>query len=376
MTFYKLLFFFSSLLLIGCMTDKKEVNSGAPTYKVEGNVSNFTEGTKFYLHNLATNANVDSATIKDNKFLMEGHIADPPSLFWLRATDGEDYVYTPLLIGNDNLTITADKKDFAWNVKTSGSKIDANYRKSMDMTKELNIERDSLIFGYHALSDGEKEGTREEFMEYVGKMDSIIKLRTIKYIKETSDTYAGMLQLGFHKDDIPKDSVKLIFDRYSNELKQSKFGRVVKVYLESNNIEKGDKYLDFVGVDQFDNNTSLSMQMEERKFLLINYTSAYCGYCIRATDELKEIYNKYQNSLNIVDFSADPQKEDWLKSVERDQNSWPSLWDGNGRYSESALRYNFSITPTFLLISPDGTIVDRWVGYKVGKLKKDLEKYL
>jgi peroxiredoxin len=357
------------------MPDKKKVNDVAPGYRIEGNVSNFSEGTKFYLYDLATNANVDSATVKDNRFFMEGHIADPPSLFWLRATDGEDYVYTPLFIGNDNLTLIADKKDFAWNVKTSGSLIDANYRKSLEVTKELDIKRDSLIFVYHALSDVEKEESSEEFMKAIGKIDSIIKLRTIEFIKETSDTYAGMLQLSFHKDDIPKDSVKIIFDRYSNELKQSKFGRVVKIYLQSNNIEKGEKYLDFVGLNQFNNKTSLSDIMEERKFLLINYTSAYCGFCIKATDELREIYNNYQNSLNIVDFSADPKKEDWLKSVERDQNSWISLWDGNGMYSESALRYNFSVTPTFLLISPEGKIVDRWVGYKKGKLKKDLEKY-
>lgn len=376
MIFYKFLIFLCSLLLIGCISDKKTDINEVPGYRIEGNVSNFTEGTKFYLHNLATNANVDSATIKDNKFLMEGNISDPPSLFWLRATDGEDYVYTPLFIGNDNLTIIADKKDFAWNVKTSGSTIDANYRKAMDVTKELDIKRDSLIFGYHALSEGEKEEAREEFMETVGKIDSIIKVRTIEYIKKTSDTYAGMLQLGFHKDDIPKDSVKIIFDRYSKEIKQSKFGRVVKIYLESNSIEKGDNYLDFVGLDQFNNKTSLSRLIEEGKFLLINYTSAYCGYCISAVDELREIHNRYQNSLNVVDLSADPKKDDWLKSVERDQNSWPSLWDGKGRYSESALRYNFSVTPTFLLISPDGKIVDRWIGYKEGKLIKDLEKYL
>lgn len=358
------------------MNQEQEEKDFLQSYTIEGNVTGFSEGTKFYLYSLETNANVDSALVEDNKFQMEGHIADPPGSFWLRATDGEDYVYTPLLIGNDSLIVSADKQDFAWNVNTSGSIIHANYRKSMDLTKDLNIKRDSLIFGYHAKPDAEKEKTFEEFMQSVGRIDSLIKRRTIKYVKETNDTYAGMLRLGFHKDDIPKDSVRLIFDRYSDELKQSKFGRVVKVYLESNHIEKGDPFLNFEGINQFDEKTNLADLREENKFLLINYTSAFCGHCIRATDELKEIHNQYQKSLNIVDFSADPQKKDWLHSIERDENQWPSLWDGQGRYSESAIRYNFSVTPTFLLISPDGKIVDRWVGYKEGELKKGLEKYL
>lgn len=377
MTPYKPLYFLCIyFMVISCMNREQEEKDSVQSYNIEGNVTGFSEGTKFYLYSLETNANVDSALVTDNKFQMEGHIADPPVSFWLRATDGEDYVYTPLLIGNDSLVIRADKKDFAWNVKTIGSTIDANYRKSMDLTKELNIKRDSVISRYHAKPAAEKEATFEEFMQSVGRIDSVIKQRTIRYVKETSDTYAGMLTLSFHKDDIPKDSVRLIFNRYSKELKQSKFGRVVKVYLESNHIDQGDPFLDFQGINQFDEETNLTDLMDQDKFLLINYTSAYCGHCIRATDELKKIYEDYKESMNIVSLSADPQKEDWLNSVERDGNLWPSLWDGQGSYSESAIRYNFSSTPTFLLIDPNGKIVDRWVGYREGKLRNDLKNYL
>ena len=377
MTPYKLLCFLGIyLMLIGCMNRERLERDLVSSYFIQGNVTGFSEGTKFYLYSLETNANVDSALVQDNKFQMKGHITHPPVSFWLRATDGEDYIYTPLLIGNDSLTVSAAKQDFAWNVNTSGSTIDTNYRKLMNLTKDLDIKRDSLIFGYHAKSDAVKEKTFEEFMQTVGKIDSLIKRTTIKYIKETKDTYAGMLSLSFHKDDIPKDSVRLIFDRYNDEFKQSKYGRVVKLYLESNHIEKGDPFLNFKGINQFGQETNLADLREENKFLLINYTSAYCGYSIRATDELKEIHNQYQKFMKIVNFSADTQKKDWLYSIARDENEWPSLWDGQGRYSESAIRYNFSVTPTFLLISPDGNIVDRWVGYKKGDLRKGLEKNL
>lgn len=377
MTRYNLLFFLGIyLVLIGCMNRERKERGFVPSYTIQGNVTGFSEGTKFYLYSLETNAIVDSALVEDNKFQMKGHIANPPVSFWLKATDGEDYVYTPLLIGNDSLTVSAAKQDFAWNVNTSGSTIDTNYRKLMNLTKDLDIKRDSLIFGYHAKADTVKEKTFEKFVQTVGKIDSLIKRTTIKYIKETKDTYAGMLSLSFHKDDIPKDSVRLIFDQYNDELKQSKYGRVVKLYLESNHIEKGDPFLNFEGINQFGEETNLADIREENKFLLINYTSAYCGYSIRATDELKEIHNQYQKFMKIVNFSADTQKKDWLYSIERDENEWPSLWDGQGRYSESAIRYNFSVTPTFLLISPDGNIVDRWVGYKKGDLKKGLEEHL
>lgn len=371
-----LLFFCVYQLLSGCFSDKQEQNNLPPSYTVEGNVTGFPEGTKFYLYSLETNANVDSATVRKNKFKLEGQIVDPPGFFWLRTSEGEDYVYTPLLIGNDEITVSADKHDFAWNVKTSGSTIDSNYRKLMDHTKNLNIKRDSMIFAFHGMPTEEKEGKWEKFLDEVGRIDRKIEHKKLNLVRQTSDTYAGMLELGFQMEEFSRDTVQIIYDRYSNELKQSKFGRIVKIYLESNHVEKGDNYLDFKALNQFDEKTSLSDLRENGKFLLINYTSAYCGACIMATDELREVYSKYRNSLNIVDFSADPQKKDWQKSVERDGNPWATLWDGKGRYSESAIRYNFSATPTFLLINPDGRIVDRWVGYKQGRLKNDLEKYL
>lgn len=363
------------LLLAGCTAEKKQQHNRSPSYIIEGNVTGFPDGTKFYLYSLETNANVDSAIISKNSLKMEGHIANPPGNFWLR-TEGEDFVYTPLLIGNDSLTLTADKADFGWNVKTSGSKIDSNYRRLMYPTKDLSTKRDSLIFAFHRLPSKEKERTMESFLERVEKIDQEISQIELDLVRKTSDTYAGMLRLGHFMDQLPRDTVRIIYNRYSDELKQSKFGKVVQIYLESSHVEIGDKYLDFTALDQRGNETSLSELWEEEKFLLINYTSAYCGACITANDGIREIYSEYQSTLNIVDFSADPQKKDWKNSIERDANPWPSLWDGKGRYSESAIRYNFSATPTFLLISPDGRIVDRWVGYSQEKLKSDLENYL
>ena len=359
---------------MGCANNPKE--ESVTQYKIEGNISDFSEGTKFYLHSLEMDINVDSALVKDNKFIMQGHISDPPALFWITATDGEDYVYTPLLIGNDNVQIYAAKKDFPYNVRTSGSKIDSNHRIALNFTKELDTKRDSLIFSYHGLAKEEKEKTKFDFLETVGKLDSLRYIKEIAYLKEGHNTYSSLISLYFFKDKIQKDSVKLIFNRFNDSLKSSKYGKFLSAYLESDLLEIGDTYLNIKALDQFQNQVELFNLKEKEKFLLLNYTSAYCGFCIDATKELKFIYKKYKGNLNIVSISADSQKKDWKKSVQRDGNLWPSLWNGKGMLSESAILYNLSSTPTFILISRDGIILDKWVGYHEGKLAVDLKKYL
>lgn len=365
-----------SFIFLGCNKDEQKIESTSKSYFISGNLTGFHDGIKFYLYNLETNSNIDSALVEDGKFLMKGQIARPPVSFWLNTNDEKDQVYTPLFIGNDSVFIKADKEDFTWNVKTTGSIIDSNYRQLMQSTKELDIKRDSIIFAHHAKPNFEKKKAQDGFLESISKIDKSIERKEINAIKNPNNTYAHLLMLSRLKDKIPKDSVQLIFDSYKDDLKQSKYGRVIKLYLESDHILKGDPYLNFEGINQYGENTSLTKVRKKNKFLLINYTSAYCGHCISASDELKKINEDYKEQLSIVSYSADPKKEDWLNSVKRDSNLWPSIWNGQGKFSKSAIRYNFSMTPTFLLIDLEGKIVDRWIGYNEGELKNDLKNYL
>jgi hypothetical protein len=75
----------------------------------------------------------------------------------------------------------------------------------------------------------------------------------------------------------------------------------------------------------------------------------------------------------IVSFSADNKKEVWLNSVDRDKITWTSLWNGNGIYSETCIRYGVTGFPTFILIGPDRKIADKWTGYAKGMLIEKLK---
>lgn len=377
MNYFKHLLFLGIIVtLSACKDDRGNEEKSSDNYRIMAELTGFPEGTKFYLYNLSTMADVDSAVIRDNKFVMEGHIPEPPEQFWINTTLDEEFIYSYFLIMNEELRVMADKSDFPYYVETSGSKTDSNSRKVWRLTPELDIERDSLRFYYHGLPEEEQQKHKETILPRMEELSKQIAEKTIDYIKNTNDTYASVINLGYYKDDMPTDSVRAIFERYTDELKESKYGNLIKVYLESGFKNIGDPYYDIEAINQRGKDVKLSQLREEGKYLLINYTSAYCGHCIRATEELKAVHQKYQNSLNLVSLSADPQKEDWQNSVERDGNQWPSLWDGEGRYSKNAIHYNFSGTPTFLLIDPQGIIVDRWYGYNKGELTEGLEEYL
>lgn|GEM_PF-6147823 len=76
----------------------------------------------------------------------------------------------------------------------------------------------------------------------------------------------------------------------------------------------------------------------------------------------------------MITFSTDNNR-DWLKGIKDGKIDWLTVSDGKGYYSDAVLRYGVDGIPHFLIISPDGKVVDKWTGY--GKPESgmgDLEK--
>ncbi len=323
---------------------------------------------------MATDAVFDSTTVENNSFKFEGHLSNPPEQIWLNARVDKKFIYTNLLIGNDNIKVKGDIADFPWNVDIKGSKTQEDFNYSQSLTKDYSIKRDSLVNEFMKLPQDKQQEIGAEIWGNIRNIDGIKKALRIKYIKSHPNTYTSVIELGFLKNQLPKDTIQKIFDKYTPEIKKSKYAKVVEVFLRENISKIGDKYHEFEGLNQKDENVNFSEIKGE--YTLIDFTAAFCGPCIQAADELVEINKSYSDSLTIVSFSQDPKKDVWLKSLERDKVAWNSVWDGKGRYSETSIKYGIQGIPTFVLINPEGIIIDKWSGYRKGSILSHLEKKL
>lgn len=366
-----ILIVYTLVFLTAC--NKKE--NSEEKYTITGQVTGFPDGTKFYLRNLATDADFDSTIVENNKFKFEGHLYSPPEQIWLRAIVDNKSVYTNLFIGNDDIKIKGDILDFPWNVDIKGSKTQEDFKYSQNITKDYNIKRDSLVQSFFKLTQNQQQELGGKIWKEIGKIDSLTTNLRIAYIKSHPDTYTSLIELGYLKNQLSKDTIHKIFNRYIPEIKKSKYAKVIEVFLRENILNIGDQYQDFKGINQREENMKLSY-IKKDNYVLLDFTSAYCGPCMQAADELLEINKNYSDSLIIVSVSQDNNKEDWLKSLKRDKVTWNSIWDGEGIYSETSIKYGIQGFPTFVLINPKGTIIDKWPGYGKGSIVNRLEKNL
>ncbi len=334
----------------------------AQQYVINGNITGFPNGTKVYLKDIDVDSNIDSTVIQSNQFVLKGKIFETPKSLWLYALVNKHFYYTTLLIGNDKLKIAGDIKDFPFDLSITGSKTQDEHNVVTNFTKANYKRRNELLDEYFALKGDSAKIKSKVIWKKIGKIDSTDDANRKTYVASHINSYEALFQLFYLKAKFPKDSLQHMYNSLTTTFKQSNFGQRIGNYLKVGDIlKKGDQMTDFGAMDKDGNKHRLADM--KGKYILLDFSTTYCGPCMQSIVDLKKIEAQYKDQLNIITFSGDGGKATWLEGVNRDKPNWLSLWDGKGNFGETILKYGVSGYPTFFMIDPDGKIVGKWVGY-------------
>ncbi len=353
-----LLLLVMTTVIISCTKPKEH-------FTISANLKNIADETVFYLKNWETNQMLDSCKINNNGSLfLKGKVSGPQKLF-LYATEAKsnEFIYTNLLIGNEDITFNATKSDFPWNINTSGS-IHQDIAEKFNQVeyKKLNLIKQVK----RQFSNNEK--VLSEKLSNIS--DSIIKVK-IDLIKENSNSYAALNNFKYYKKQFSTKELNELYDQLGPELKQSKSGKAIKLQINYPPPSIGDKYYDYTAIDQ--NGKTVTLSEIKDKFILLHFSSAACYYSQLSLPELKSLYKEYDN-LEIVKISQDIDQKNWEESIIRDSIPWVNLWDGKGEYSDAVIKYGSIGSPNYVLISPNKIVLEKWFGYNQGIIKQKLQE--
>ena len=163
-----------------------------------------------------------------------------------------------------------------------------------------------------------------------------------------------------------------LYARLPLDWQNTERGKLMESYaFPAPTVDEGDEMVDGLLYDAEGGKHHLS-ELKGR-YILLDFWSVACGPCRMAEPDLKEIAEIYADKLALVGICTDD-KERWttfLSEHEMPGHQWNELKTG-GRTLAS--RYKMSGIPYFVLIAPDGKILEIWKGYRMGVLKKKLEK--
>lgn len=169
-----------------------------------------------------------------------------------------------------------------------------------------------------------------------------------------------------------REPVLKLYNKLSPVQKESETGKEIKTYLFPPVVVKtGEPMADTVFHDLNGKEHHLSEYKGKR--ILLDFWSIGCGPCIESIPELKEISENLKDSLTVISLSVDTKKKIWQEASEQEKISWVNLSDGGGMTGIAA-RYGVSGIPHYVIISPEGTVLDSWVGYSKGLIGEKLKK--
>ena len=223
------------------------------------------------------------------------------------------------------------------------------------------------------------------------KVDSLLKLflplvdsialHELNYMKESPVTtvwldryqnYAGYLQ--WNKKFGHEDLIRSLYDRMSEADRVTAAGQLIAAYLNlSKPVNVGEQMVDG---DLYDVKGNLHHLSEFKgKYILLDFWSQGCGPCLQSLPEMEEVAKLYKDQMEVVSICSDP-KESWLDFIERKGltgNQWNELAKGA---TGLAAVYQVTGIPHYVMISPEGVILDMWKGYGPGSIKEKVQHWL
>ena len=128
----------------------------------------------------------------------------------------------------------------------------------------------------------------------------------------------------------------------------------------------GEEFVDAELFDMQGNTHRLSEAFADGRHILLDFWSLGCGPCRMAEPEMREVYERMKDRLEIIGINRDNpsawQENDWSKKI-----VWPNWNDGKmGKGGVENLYCDEDAIPYYVLLSPDGRILWKNVGYGVG----------
>lgn len=385
-----------SLCIIPFLACKQPTNE----YSITGHIKGVEDGGIVILSTIEGGVGISflQDTLQNGRFAFKGEI---DSLQPLRMiTIGEKYPLTtiPIWIEPRSKTkITGENySPTSWHVK-SNVKEQQDEEIYREATRSLAAISDSLFWVYYregdkiadAINDEEREKQRAVTRLIGEELDSIrfveqrlifeemakrgVTDQWIERLKIHAQTSAAHVNMS---GNYPEENIQMmqeLYQRLSEEQKQSRDGELIYSYIFP--IEKigiGDQVARGSFFDPDGNEHQVVDYLGKGKYLLIDFWGIGCQPCIAAFPEMKQAHELHDDKLTIIGISTDTH-DMWLKGLEKHQLPWLNLNDFLGIEGYASFYGVYGI-PFYVLVTPDGTIENIWMGYVKGMFDEIIKK--
>ena len=224
---------------------------------------------------------------------------------------------------------------------------------------------------------------RNEYQALIAQSDSLSNFITLKKVEKMrhmkpsdpwlNELYSIARMSIVYADYKYKNEAVELYNGLTDEMKQTEKAKEIYAFLNPpERVKTGDYFPDATFYDLMGNMHHIAEH--QGKYILLDFWSSGCGPCIKAFPEMKELYEKFQDRLAIVSMSIDTDRR-WRQASERHDITWDNWNEGKGMgglYTD----YRITAIPHYVVISPDGRILEQITAFNKTYFEELLSKLL
>jgi thiol-disulfide isomerase/thioredoxin len=360
-------------------------------FLIEGKISGVEDGTVINLSRWDENVGKTLATdtVRNGRFTIKAEALPEPERLTITVR-GNDFppmfLYVWVAPGEKVKIQGIGKIHPLWDVKSSitfqkeENRYIKNKRDLIAENSRIRVERSKA---FEKIMTASSRDEAAPFSKIVDSLDMMSKPLSVKEtysdvdIMEKTDispVWLEKLKLTtyYAKDDENlRKRVEKLYGRMSEEDKNTLIGfQITAELFPPAVVGVGDDMADTDLIDMNGNTKHLSDYLG--KYLLLDFWSSGCGPCIMALPEMKEISENYNENLTIISITLDSDTR-WKEAMDTHDMPWVNIRDPKSFGGLSA-NYGVRGIPYYVMVSPEGKIVDKWGGYGQGSLKRKLSE--
>lgn len=211
------------------------------------------------------------------------------------------------------------------------------------------------------------EARRDSLAAVAAACEENISQIVKSFIADNADSDVALYAF-YHYADIEKDydALQALSERVRRGIFASYYNNIVERY---DKIQKHKEALKLVadGMTAPDftlrsiGGEDVTLSSLRGKYVVLDFWGTWCGWCIKGIPEMKKMYQKYSNRLEVVGIACGDTEEAWKKSVAANELPWTNLINGT---EENNLPEKYAIKgyPTKIILDGEGRIIKTILG--------------